>query len=53
MTDLADNEVVKAILLGFKIDGVRVPHSKYAPPPSEEPDLIMVKWKEILPMWMI
>lgn len=45
MDDLAKNEVVQALFLGLKINGVRVPHSRYAPPVSEEPEVIIDKWQ--------
>lgn len=45
MDDLAKNEVVQALFLGLKINGVRVPHSRYAPPVSEEPEVVIDRWE--------
>lgn len=45
MDDLAKNEVVQALFLGIKINGVRVPTSRYAPPVSEEPEVVIDRWE--------
>jgi len=45
MDDSKREEVLKALFLGIKINGVRVPTSRYAPPVSEEPEVVIDRWE--------
>ena len=45
MDDSKREEALKALFLGIKINGVRVPTSRYAPPVSEEPEVVIDRWE--------